>query len=111
MVYYLFMISSSERAMKQRKAKEILGEGCGRLDGSNCLEIGTNSRRSADVRKSHQGSNIRKRISESDKVWQRTRERTCHRVTQNMYCTMPVKLQNIFQRQVLAEIKGSYQVL
>ena len=39
----------SERPTKQRKAKEILGEGCGGLDGGKCLESGTNSRRSADV--------------------------------------------------------------
>ena len=31
----------------------ILGEGCGELDGSKCLESGTNSRRSADVYKIH----------------------------------------------------------
>ena len=49
---------------KQRKAKQILGEGCGGLDGGKCLECGTNSRRSADVWEIHPGSNIRKRISE-----------------------------------------------
>ena len=39
----------SVRSKKRRKAKEILGEGCGGLDEGKCLEIGTNSRRSADV--------------------------------------------------------------
>ena len=39
----------SERPKKQRKAKEIVGEGCGGLDGCKCLEIGKNSRRSVDV--------------------------------------------------------------
>ena len=55
------------RATKQRKAKEILGEGCGGLDGGKCLENGTNSRRSADVRKIHQDSNVKKRISEIER--------------------------------------------
>ena len=31
-----------------RTAKETLGEGCGGLDGSKCLESGTNSRRLRD---------------------------------------------------------------
>ena len=35
----------SERPKKQRKAKEILGEGCGGMDGGKGLEIGTNSTR------------------------------------------------------------------
>ena len=39
----------SERPKKQRKTKEILGEGGGGLDGGKYLESGTNSRRSADV--------------------------------------------------------------
>ena len=39
----------NKRPKKQRKAKEILGEGCGGLDGGKCLESGTNSRRSAEV--------------------------------------------------------------
>ena len=39
----------SERPKKQRTVKEILGEGCGGLDAGKSLEIGTNSRRSADV--------------------------------------------------------------
>ena len=33
---------------------QILGEGCGGLDGGKCLESGTNCRRSADVGKIHQ---------------------------------------------------------
>ena len=39
----------SEKPKKQRKAKEVLVEGCAGLDGDKCLEIGPNSRRSADV--------------------------------------------------------------
>ena len=35
---------SGEWDEQQRKAKEILGEGCGGLDGGKCLESGTNSR-------------------------------------------------------------------
>ena len=45
----LILVRKSKRPKKQRKAKEILGEGCGGLDGDECLESGTNSRRSADV--------------------------------------------------------------
>ena len=41
---------------KQRKSKEIMGEGCGELDGANVW-------RSADGWKIRQGSNVRKRIS------------------------------------------------
>ena len=43
-------------------------EGCGGLDGGKCLEIGTNSRKSADVWKIHLGSNVRKRISKREIV-------------------------------------------
>ena len=46
------------------KAKDILGEGCGGLDGGKSLESGMNSRISADVWNIRQGSNVRKRISE-----------------------------------------------
>ena len=35
---------SGEWDEQQRKTKEILGEGCGGLDGGKCLESGTNSR-------------------------------------------------------------------
>ena len=35
---------SGEWDEQQMKAKEILGEGCGGLDGGKCLESGTNSR-------------------------------------------------------------------
>ena len=35
---------SGEWDEQQRKVKEILGEGCGGLDGGKCLESGTNSR-------------------------------------------------------------------
>ena len=35
---------SGEWDKQQRKAKEILGEGCGGLDEGKCLESGTNSR-------------------------------------------------------------------
>ena len=31
---------NTERATKQSKSKEILGEGCGGLDVGQCLEIG-----------------------------------------------------------------------
>ena len=37
------------RQMKQKKTEETSGEGRGGLDGSKCLESGTNSRRSEDV--------------------------------------------------------------
>ena len=57
----------SERPEKQMKVKEILGEGCGGLDGSKCRESGTNTRRAADVQKIHQGSNDRKRIRERER--------------------------------------------
>ena len=46
------------------KAKEIMGGGCGGLDGDKCLENGTNKRSSADVSKINHGSNIGKQISE-----------------------------------------------
>ena len=49
---------------KQRKAKEISWGRMWRTGWGKCLENGTNSRRSADVRKIRQGSNVRKRISE-----------------------------------------------
>ena len=45
----LILGMKSERPKKQRKAKEILGEGCGGLDGGEHLDSGTNSRRSAEV--------------------------------------------------------------
>ena len=51
-----------------RTTKEILGEGCGGLGEGKCLESGTNSRRSADVWKLRQGSNVRKRIREREEV-------------------------------------------
>ena len=35
---------SGEWDEQQRKAKDILGEGCGGLDEGKCLESGTNSR-------------------------------------------------------------------
>ena len=37
------------------------------MDWGKCLGSGTNSRRSPDVGKIHQGSNVRKRISEIDR--------------------------------------------
>ena len=36
------------------------------MGGGKCLESGTTNRMSADVSKIHQGSDVRKRISESD---------------------------------------------
>ena len=38
--------------------KDTFVEGCGGLDGVKCLEIGMNSRRSADVYKIHQSGNF-----------------------------------------------------
>ena len=45
----MVLVCTGEINTKQRKAKDILGEGCGGLDGGKCLEFGMNSRRSADV--------------------------------------------------------------
>ena len=54
----------SEMPKKQGKAKEILGEGCGGVEGDECLGSQVNSRRSAGVWNIHQDSNVRKRFSE-----------------------------------------------
>ena len=43
-------------------------------------------------------------------VWKRSREGTCHRVTENMYRAAPIKVNNRFQRQIVVKIKGSNQV-
>ena len=53
-------------ATKLRKAKKLLGEGYGGLDGGKCLESGTNRGRAADVWKIRQGSNVRQRMSERE---------------------------------------------
>ena len=55
-----------ETPKKHRKTKYILREGCGGLDGGKCLESGTNSRISADVWNTRQGSNVRKRLSKRE---------------------------------------------
>ena len=51
---------------RKSERPKILGEGCGGLDGGKCLESGTNSRRSAGVRKIQRGNNVRKLISEKE---------------------------------------------
>ena len=55
---------------------------CGGLDGSNCLESGTNSRRSANVWNIRQSSNIWTRISEREEesLYIYVRNRDCPRV-------------------------------
>ena len=57
---------NTRRPMKQRKTKIYLGRRMWRTGWGQVSESMTNSRRSADVWKIHQGSNIRKGIRERE---------------------------------------------